>query len=71
MIRCPAYPSRSAGPIPTFLVDLGASVIRVYDLGRYVRTLRRGMPLPEATALTPEDRAWAASVSRPAVHENS
>lgn len=56
--------------VKAILIDLGALVTQVYDLGRYARTLRRGFPLPETTALTPEDRAWAESVSRPAVHEH-
>jgi Protein of unknown function (DUF4058) len=63
----PRLPIPLREPDPDILIDLGASATRVYDLGRYARTLRRGMPLPETSALTPEDRAWAASVGRPAV----
>jgi hypothetical protein len=48
-------------PDPDVLIDLAALVTRVYDLGRYARTLRHGPPLPETTSLTPEDRAWVAS----------
>lgn len=66
----PCLPIPLREPEPDILIDLGALVTQVYDLGRYARTLRRGFPLPETTALTPEDRAWAESVSRPAVHEN-
>jgi len=66
----PCLPIPLREPDPDILIDLGALVTRVYDLGRYPRTLRRGMPLPETTALTPEDRAWADSVNRPPGHEN-
>ena len=43
---------------------LASLVSRVYDLGRYARTLRRDQPLPEATPLTPEDRAWVEGIGR-------
>ena len=41
--RCPAYPIPLREPDPDVLIDLGALVTRVYDLGRYARTLRRGI----------------------------
>jgi hypothetical protein len=66
----PCLPIPLREPDPDILIDLGALVTRVYDLGRYARTLRRGVPLPETAALTPEDRAWAASVSQLAVPDN-
>ena len=66
----PSLPIPLREPDPDILIDLGPLVTRVYDLGRYARTLRPGMPLPETSSLTPEDRAWAASVSQPAPHEN-
>lgn len=66
----PSLPIPLREPDPDILIDLGALVTRVYDLGRYARTLRRGIPLPETSPLTPEDRAWAAAVSRPSGHEN-
>jgi hypothetical protein len=67
----PRLPIPLREPDPDVVIDLGALVARVYDLGRYARTLRRGMPLPETSALTPEERAWAESVGRPAARENS
>jgi hypothetical protein len=52
---------------PDIVIDLGTLVSRVYDLGRYALTLRRGEPLPETTPLPPEDRAWVEEMSRLAV----
>jgi hypothetical protein len=57
----PCLPIPLREPDPDILVDLGALVTRVYDLGRYARTLHLGMPLPETSTLSPEDRAWASS----------
>jgi hypothetical protein len=54
----PRLPIPLREPDPAILIDLGALVTRVYDLGRYARTLRRDRPLPEAVGLSPEDRAW-------------
>jgi Protein of unknown function (DUF4058) len=48
-------------PDKDVLIELAALVDRVYVLGRYERTLRRGEPLPESTSLAPEDRAWLES----------
>jgi hypothetical protein len=46
------------------LIDLEDLVKRVYDLGRYSRTLRRGQPLPQPLGdlLGPEEREWIESV---------
>jgi len=60
----PRLPIPLREPDPDILIDLAALVNRVYDLGRYSRTLRRDLPLPETTSLTPEDRAWVESLSR-------
>jgi hypothetical protein len=48
-------------PDPDVLINLAALVSRVYELGRYERTLRNATPLPETTSLKPEDRAWVES----------
>jgi Protein of unknown function (DUF4058) len=58
----PRIPIPLREPDPDVLIDLAALVTRVYDLGRYARTLRRGPPLPETTSLTPADRAWVESL---------
>jgi hypothetical protein len=57
----PTLPIPLREPDQDILIDLAALVSRVYDLGRYERTLRRDVPLPEATSLAPEDRAWIES----------
>ena len=57
----PRIPIPLRKPDPDVLIDLAASVSRVHDLGRYARTLRHGLPLPETMSLTPEDRAWVGS----------
>ncbi len=62
----PSLPIPLREPDPDILIDLASLVSRVYDLGRYARTLRRGSPLPEIPALTPEARSWVESRSRPA-----
>ena len=33
-------------------------IIRKYQLGRYERTLKRSLPIPEVAALSIQDRAW-------------
>jgi Protein of unknown function (DUF4058) len=53
----PHIPIPLREPDPDVLIDLAALVTRVYDLGRYARTIRYGPPLPETMSLTPEDRA--------------
>lgn len=60
----PRLPMPLREPDPDVHIDLGDLVNRVYDLGRYSRTLRHGIPLKESNSLTPEDRAWAESLSR-------
>jgi hypothetical protein len=67
----PLLPIPLREPDPDVMIDLAALVSRVYDLGRYARTLRRDMPLPETTPLTHEDRAWLASLNRRAERGNS
>jgi hypothetical protein len=57
----PRLPIPLREPDPDVLIDLAALVSRVYELGRYERTLRHATALPEITSLTPEDRAWAES----------
>jgi hypothetical protein len=68
--RIPCLPIPLREPNPDIVIDLGALVTRVYDLGRYDRTLRHDMPLPETIALAPEDRAWVESMSRTVRREN-
>ncbi len=57
----PRLPIPLREPDPDIPIDLAALVSRVYELGRYARTLRHAMPLPEMTSLKPEDRAWLES----------
>ncbi len=66
----PHLPMPLREPDPDILIDFAALVTRVYDLGRYARTLRRDPPLPETLALTPEERAWVESLSKRAEHRN-
>jgi hypothetical protein len=61
----PKLPIPLREPDPDVLIDLATLVSRVYDLGRYARTLRHSAPLPETTPLRPEDRAWVESVVKP------
>lgn len=58
----PRLPIPLREPDPDVPIDLATLVNRVYDLGRYARTLRRQAPLPEAAPLSPDDRAWVESV---------
>ena len=58
----PRLPIPLREPDPDILIDLAALVTRVYDLGRYARTLRHEPPLPETAPLAPEDRAWVESL---------
>jgi hypothetical protein len=58
----PRLPIPLREPDPDVSIDLAALVNRVYDLGRYARTLRRQAPLPETAPLSPDDRAWVESV---------
>ena len=60
----PTLPIPLREPDPDVLIDLAALATRVYDLGRYARTLRRDNLLLETMALTPEDRAWVESLTK-------
>jgi uncharacterized protein DUF4058 len=64
----PGLPIPLRDPDPDIVIDLAALVTRVYELGRYARTLHHDLLLPETTPLTPEDRAWVESLSPPAEH---
>ena len=57
----PGIPIPLREPDADVVIDLAALVNRVYDLGRYARTLRHDLPLPETSSLTPEDREWVES----------
>jgi hypothetical protein len=46
------------------VIDLGALASRVYDLGRYARTLRFDQRLPDSAPLSAEDRTWVESVAK-------
>jgi len=59
----PRLPIPLREPDPDILIDLAGLVTRVYDLGRYGRTLRHDKPLPETAPLSPDDRAWVKSLS--------
>jgi hypothetical protein len=54
----PHIPIPLREPDADILIELGVLVNRVYDLGRYARTLQYDAPFPETTSLTPQDRAW-------------
>lgn len=64
--RVPPIPIPLRAPDPDVLIDVQELVDRIYDLGRYGRTLRHDLPLPEGVPLHPEDRAWAEGASREA-----
>jgi len=66
----PRLPIPLREPDADILIDLAVLVDRVYDLGRYARTVRYDAPLPETTALTSEDRAWVESQSSDSRHRN-
>ncbi len=66
----PRIPIPLREPDADIVIDIAALVNRVYDLGRYARTLRHDAPLPETTSLTPEDRAWVESQSSHSEHRN-
>jgi hypothetical protein len=57
--RLPPIPIPLSEHDPDAFIDLQSLVDRVYDLGRYRRTLRYDRSLPDGTALDPHDRAWA------------
>lgn len=58
----PCIPIPLREPDADILIDLAVLVNRVYDLGRYARTLRHDAPLPETMSLIPDDRAWVESL---------
>jgi hypothetical protein len=60
----PMLPIPLREPDSDVLIDLAAMATRVYDLGRYTRTLRRDHRVLETTALAPEDCAWVESVTK-------
>jgi Protein of unknown function (DUF4058) len=66
----PLIPIPLREPDADLLIDLAVLVTRVYDLGRYARTLRHGAPPPETTSLTPEDSAWIESHFSHSAHRN-
>jgi hypothetical protein len=66
----PRLPIPLRQPDEDILIDFAVLVDRVYDLGRYARTLQHDAPLPDTTSLTPEDRAWVESQSGDSPHEN-
>lgn len=57
----PGLPIPLREPDADVVIDLAALVNRVYDLGRYARTLRHDTPLPETSSLASEDREWVES----------
>jgi hypothetical protein len=67
----PRLPIPLREPDADILVDFSVLVGRVYDLGRYGRTLRHSAPLPETTSLTPEDRAWVESLLGDSTRRNA
>ena len=63
--RLPTIPIPLRGPDPDVPIDLQELVNRVYDLGRYRRTLHHNQALPEVTPIHPEDRAWVEGAAKP------
>ena len=63
--RLPPIPIPLREPDPDVPIDLQSLVDRIYDLGRYGRTLRYDQPLSETTPIAPEDRTWAEATARP------
>jgi Protein of unknown function (DUF4058) len=57
--RLPRIPIPLRAPDPDVPIELQPLVDRVYDLGRYGRTLRHDQRLPEGVPLHPDDRSWA------------
>ncbi|MGO9916743.1 MAG: DUF4058 family protein [Isosphaeraceae bacterium] len=66
----PRIPIPLREPDADILIDIAVLVDRVYDLGRYGRTLRHNAHLPETTPLTPDDRAWVLSRSSGSEYQN-
>ena len=63
--RLPVIPIPLRPPSPDIPIDLNELVGRVYDLGRYRRTLHHDRPLPETMSLPPGDREWAQAIGQP------
>ena len=66
----PRLPIPLREPDADIVIDFAARVDRVYDLGRYARTLRHEAPLSETTPLTPDERAWVESQGSHSEHLN-
>jgi Protein of unknown function (DUF4058) len=62
--RLPVIPIPLRPPDADVAIDLEELVGRVYDLGRYGRTLRHDEPLPQELSVHPEDKAWAEQIGR-------
>jgi hypothetical protein len=62
--RLPTVPIPLRAPDADVAIDLQELVGRVYDLGRYGRTLRHNQPLPQplAVLLHREDREWTEAI---------
>ena len=61
----PSIPIPLCPPDADVSIELQELVGRVYDLGRYDRTLRHDEPLPQALPLQPNDQAWAEAIGHP------
>jgi Protein of unknown function (DUF4058) len=62
--RLPLIPIPLRPPDADVFIDLEDLARRVYDLGRYGRTLRHDHRLPQALPLQPKDRAWAEALGQ-------
>jgi hypothetical protein len=60
----PRLPIPLKEPDADIWIDLAALVNKVYNLGRYDRTLKHDQGLPETVQLSPEDRAWAEALGK-------
>jgi Protein of unknown function (DUF4058) len=60
----PILPIPLRAPDPDVSLDLGEAFRMTYDRGGYARVMRYGRPLPESLPMSPEDRAWAESLTR-------
>jgi hypothetical protein len=60
----PILPIPLRPPDPDVSLDLGEAFRMTYDRGGYARVMRHGRPLPESLPISPEDRAWAESLTR-------
>ncbi len=62
--RLPTLPIPLRPPTPDVEMDLSELVTRVYDLGRYRRTLHHDRPLPDDLPLSPEEREWVLKLNQ-------